>query len=374
MRMSSREWIAVVSSALVLAACGGRNKAPPPLSSIDLPSGAQLKPFNASNPGRSGPSAMVQLNDKVYLALTNVDANYNPAGPALLVGLVPSTGAQTVIDLGGEGGHQCLNAGHLASDGKQLYVTCSGGFSDSSGSAIVEVNPAGSGSVGRHASGPAGFVPGALAVAPGKVWVGDVNSATLISIDRSSFTLADGAGAGHPAIQLPCTASFTYVSSMAIIGGDLYALCGATDGYLVRLDATTGAQKGSPALVGGQPIALTATGDGRIAVANSTSGDVALVTASASALSATRSPLPNSSDLEDVAARNQFLYVVSAATQTVVKVDLGAPGGFKVVDSRSVSPNTDPTRIVMLDDDVGIVSDYLSGKVVGVRFDVPAPK
>ena len=101
---------------------------------------------------------------------------------------------------------------------------------------------------------------------------------------------------------------------------------------------------------------------------------MALVTVSPAGMTATRFPLPGSSDLEDVAARNQFLYLVSAATQTVVKVDLGAAGGFKVADSRSVSPNTDPTRIVMLDDDVGIVCDYLSGNVIGVRFDLPAPR
>ncbi len=354
-------------------ACGGNKKAPPPLASVSLPSGAALKPFSPTNPSRSGPSAMVALGDKVYIALSNVDANYSPGGPGLVAGLVPSTGAQSIIELGGPDGHQCTNTGHVAADGSKLYLSCSGSFTDNSGRGVVEVDTAGAGSVSRRAVVPSGFAPGALAVAPGKIWIGDVLSASLISIDRGSFTVADG-GAGHPAIQLPCTALYTYVSGLAVIGGDLYALCGATDGYMVRLDAATGKAKGSPVLVGGQPIALTATGDSRIAVANSTSGDVALVTVSPGGMTAVRSPLPSSSDLEDVAARNQFLYVVSAATQTVVKIDLSAAGGFKVVDSRSVSPNTDPTRIVMLDDDVGVVSDYLSGKVIGIRFDLPAPK
>lgn len=316
MRTFRSQSSSIAAIALLAVACGGNKKAPPPLASVGLPSGAQLKPFSPSNPSRSGPSAMAALGDKVYIALSNVDANYGPGGPGLVAGLVPSTGAQSIVDLGGPDEHQCTNTGHIAADGSKLYLSCSGSFSDNSGRGVVEVDPSGAGSVSRRAVVPSGFAPGALAVAPGKIWIGDVNSASLISIDRGSFTVADG-GVAHPAIQLPCTAAYTYVSSLAVV-------------------------KGNPVLVGGQPIALTAAGDGRIAVVNSTSGDVALVTVSPSGMTATRSPLPSSSDLEDVAARNQFLYVVSAATQTVVKVDLSAPGDSRS-STRGASAPT-PTR------------------------------
>ncbi|HEX9577597.1 MAG TPA: hypothetical protein VF993_07580, partial [Myxococcales bacterium] len=87
----------LVLFSLLAAACGGTSKPPPPLDSTSLPSGAQLKPFSSSDPSVSAPSAMALSGGKAYLALTNIDANYTPAGPGLLVALVPSTGVQSII-------------------------------------------------------------------------------------------------------------------------------------------------------------------------------------------------------------------------------------------------------------------------------------
>ena len=64
-----------------------------------------------------------------------------------------------------------------------------------------------------------------------------------------TFAIVDGADAAHPPIQLPCPASLTYVADLLVHGNDLFALCGADEGYLVRLDPESGALKGDKVLV-----------------------------------------------------------------------------------------------------------------------------
>lgn len=363
-------------AAAVLAACGGSQKAPPPpLPSIALPSGAQLKPFS-STPTSPRPSAMVALGGQVYVALANLDASFNPGGPGLIVGVVPSTGAQSIADLGGE---QCTNVGFLGTDGAGIFASCTGSYADLSGRQIVEVDPV-AGAVTRRVAAsalPSAFQPGPIAVAATKIWVGATGfaGASLISIDRATFALVDGGDAAHPPIQVPCTSpnnKFFAVGGLLVVVGDLFALCEAKDGFIARFDAATGALKGSPQIVGGVPVALALTGDGRIAVADSVSSEIALVTAAESGLSIARSAIPSSTDLEDVAARNQFVYVVNSSAKTVVKVDIS--NGFQIVDSRSVAsaPSSNPNRIVLVADDVAMVSDYETGKLISVRFDVPA--
>src|SRR5205807_8870999 len=100
------------------------------------------------------------------------------------------------------------------------------------------------------------------------------------SIDRTSSAAADGAGAAHPPIPVPCptTGKVVFVPYVGIVNGDLYALCATAEaGLLARFDAQTGAAKGSVA-VGAQPTEFTATGDGRIAVVNSIENTMTLVT------------------------------------------------------------------------------------------------
>lgn len=363
-------------AAATLAACGGSHTAPPPpLPSIALPTGAQLKPFSPT-PTSPRPSAMVALGSQLYVALANLDANFNPGGPGMIVGVVPSTGTPSIVDLGGA---QCTNVGFLGTDGARLFASCTGSYSDLSGRQVVEMDPV-AGAVTRRVPAtalPSGFQPGPIAVAATKIWVGATGfgGASLISIDRAGFAVVDGADAAHPPIQVPCMSanntSFA-VGGLLVMGGDLFALCEAKDGFIARLDAATGALKGTPAIVGGVPVALALTGDGRIAVADSVSSEIALVTAAPSGLSITRNAIPSSTDLEDVAARHQFVYVVNASAKTVVKVDVS--NGFQIVDSRSVASaaSSNPNRIVLLADDVGVVSDYETGKLIAVRFDVPA--
>jgi hypothetical protein len=352
--------------------CHPKSRAPTPLPSIALPAGANLHPWSDASPSKPWPQGSVQLGGRVFVALGNVSATdpyLPPAGPGLVVSVVPSTGAQSVIDLGGDDQHQCVNPYALTADSGKLYVACTGSFGDDTrGRGVAEVDP-GAGRVLRFAPAPDGFMPSAVAVTASRVWVGDTSSDSVLALDRGTFAIAS------PAASLGCPQGKygAFIAAATVLAGDLYVLCGATDGYVVRLDAATGAAKGDKALVGANPVAFTVTGDGRLAVVNSTSTTLTLVAPSAGALAVQQDVLKfeNSADLEDVRARDQFVYVMSAQTQTAIKVDISGAQP-KIVDEVNVNPssqpNSNPTRIEVLDDDQAVVVDTGLGTMVGVQF------
>src|SRR5260370_581728 len=106
---------------------------------------------------------MTLLGSNAYVALGNYDATYAVRGPALLAAFVPSTGTVSLVDLGGSDEKQCQEAGWVRADGGKLYVSCSGDFNTGGGTAIVEVDPSGAGSVSRSVQTPVS--PSGLAVA-----------------------------------------------------------------------------------------------------------------------------------------------------------------------------------------------------------------
>ena len=92
-----------------------------------LPTGAQLKPYDPAHPGNANPQGLAQVGDKVYATISNqyYDAAAQTvvnAGPGFLVGIVPSTGAQTLIDLGGSDEKQCQNPGFVRDSNGLLYA------------------------------------------------------------------------------------------------------------------------------------------------------------------------------------------------------------------------------------------------------------
>ena len=370
--MRSRCPLSAVSAA-TLAACGGSElKVFPPLKRTALPAGSALRPWSPTVATRAAPQlAAAGPGGSAFIALTNLDANYAPGGPGLLVRLQPDTGAQVVIPLGGADDRGCSNSGVVKNENGVLVAVCSGGFgADPAGRAIVEVNPA-TNAVARTAKAPAGFQPSAVAVAAKKIWVGDFNLPRVYSVDRTTFAVVDGADAAHPATDLPCAAPYTYVADLLVAGGDLFALCGAADGYLVRLDSGTGALKGDKVLVGAQPVAMALTGDGRIAVSNSTSGTLSLDSIGASALTVARDVVVfgKSAALQDVRARGSFLYTVTTGTNAVQKLDLAAKDQTRlVVAEQPTGDNSGPYSILPLDDNQAIVTNNLTGEVVGVNF------
>jgi len=365
---------------LLLAACGGTYRAPPSVPSLAMPAGAALKPFDPSMPGLARPSAIHLLNGKAYVSLGNYDEGYAARGPGLLAVVTATTGAISIIDLGGATGQQCLEAFAIADSGGKLYVTCSGYNKDFSnpnstltGTAIVEVDP-GTGAVTRSVLtpnapyapyGPVG--PVGLAVTSSKIWFGDAYSGAVYAVDLGSFKVT----AGPVSIPCPGTGSYFTTNDVKLVQGDLYAACSNdTAGILSRLDANTGAVKMQ---TDAGPIAaeFTETGDGRIAIVSGGDNKVRLVTIGQSALTtAVAYTFPNAtSTLQDVHARDNFLFTAASGSNTVQKLDLTKTGASMLVDEANVGLGASPYAVVPLDDDQVLVANQGNNTVVSVSSD-----
>lgn len=349
-----------------LVACG-HGTTPVPQEHISFPA---LKAFDSTKPGEARPLYTAQLGGRVYATLSNARAQGGfvvVAGPGFLASIDPFAGRVDLIDLGGSTGHQCTNPGVVRVDAGKLYVACSGDFSGATaGRGVLEVDP-GAAAVSRFALTPQGSVPSGVAVAPQKIWMGDSFTPQLISVDRTTFANADGADPAHPAIPIPCptTGLFPFVPYLGMVNGDLYALCATTAaGVLARFDAATGAAKGSVA-VGAQPTEFTATGDGRIAVVNSNDNTLTLVTPGSTLSAQTGLTFSSSTaTLQDVKARNQFVFTVASGSNTVQKIDLSAAGGPKVVAEANTGANSNPFNLEPLDDDTVLVVNYATSDIV----------
>lgn len=367
-----------IALALVFAACGGKFRAPPPQKSIPLPTGAQLKPYDPAHPGNANPQGLAQLGDKVYATISNqyFDGTAQPphtvnAGPGFLVAVVPSTGATTLIDLGGSDEHQCQNPGFVRDSNGLLYAPCSGDFTGfDSGRAVVEVDPA-TATVKRRAAIPDGRVPNGVAPGLSKIWMGDAFSLQVFSVDRTTFK-ADPASS---ALTLDCPQTprtgFSYVADVLILYGDLYALC-ASDiaGTLFRFDAATGAPKGKVD-VGPTPSELSSTFDGRVAVINAGDNTLSLVTITGATLTADNKALTfpgGTSILQDLRSRDNFLFTVASGSNSAQKIDLTAKGGPKIVEAAAFGDGSNPYNILPLDDDQAIVTNRQTNSIAAAQW------
>jgi hypothetical protein len=356
--------------AFLLAACSGRYKAPPAVPNVPLPSGAALKPWDPQHPGLARPMGIAQMNGKAYVALGNYDAAYTPRGPGLLAAFLPSDGQVTLIDLGGSGGKECISRGWVRTGGDRIYVTCSGDFNTGGGTAVVEVDPSGSGTVTHRfatSTSPAG-----VAATATRVWYGDAFAGAVYPLDRATLTAAG------PAVPITCPTSGTYqtVNDLAIIGGDLYAVCSnSVGGMLNRLDANTGASKGT-ADVGPVAAAIAETGDGRIALVSGIDNKLRLVSISGSQLTASTAYTfgGQTSTLQDVRALDQFVFTVASGNNAVHKISIATGTSATLVDEQSVgtcdSSGVCPTpwNILPLDDEQALVTNQGSSTIVAVKW------
>jgi hypothetical protein len=349
------------------AACGSAQRSQPPLNNIPLPKGAALKPYDAANPGTPHPYNMAQLGDKLYVALGNLRPDYKIGGPGFLVGVVPSQGFTDVIDLGGADEHQCQNSGAVRTDGTMLYVACTGDLNGPGGRALVEVDPA-AGKATRTRTLSDAQSPSGVAVTPSKVWMGLSGSPSLISVDRTSFALADGSDA-HQAVELECPHKiYAYVPDLLAVDSDLYALCSSDQaGVLFRLDPASGAARGH-ANVGATPTALAATPDGRLAVV--CSGDNTLWLATPGQGGTITAQLAHTyangtSTLQGVRSSARYVFTTASGSNTVQKIDVSVTPA-KVVADASTGIGTAPWDVVPLSDDEVVVSNSLSDNLTGL--------
>jgi len=349
------------------AACGSAHNARPPLTKIPLPKGTALKPYDAANPGTPHPYNMVQLGDKLFVALGNLRSDYSVGGPGFLVGVVPSQGFTDVVDLGGADGHECQNSGAVRTDGTLLYVTCAGDFNGTGGRALVEVDPAAAKATRTRRLSDAQS-PSGVAVTASKVWMGLSGSASLISVDRTSFALADGSDS-QQAIELECPHKiYAYVPDLLAVGSDLYALCSSDQaGVLFRLDPASGALRGQ-ANVGATPTALAATPDGRVAVV--CSGDNTLWVATPAQSGTITAQLAHTyangtSTLQGVRSSARYVFTTASGSNTVQKIDVSVSPA-KVVAEATMDTGTAPWDVAPINDDEVVVSGSLSDDLIGL--------
>src|SRR6267143_531023 len=368
--MTEENTVKRIALLALIAACGGKYQAPPPVASIALPDGSQLKPYDPAQPGHARPQGLAQAAGRVYVTLSNqreVEYNVFNAGPGFLATFVPSTGAITLIDLGGTDGHQCENPGSVrASADGYLYSPCSGNFSGSdTARAIVEVNPL-SNTMTRRAAIPDGRVPNGVAVTTRKIWTGDAYTTTVFSIDRSTFT----ADAAAP-IAVDCPKQvFSYIADVMTIGDDVYALCASDiSGALYRLDPDSGAVK-AQTTVGPNPTELAGLDDGRIVVVNAGDNTLTVVTASGVTLSASKVLTFSSQTaaLQDVRAFGRTVFTVASGSNTAQRIDLDAQGGPKVVAEANFGPGAGPYNILPLDDTQAIVSNRGTNTIAAANW------
>ncbi|HZX94655.1 MAG TPA: hypothetical protein VFE90_09065 [Myxococcales bacterium] len=358
----------VAAIVLALTACGGKFKAPPSVPNVAMPSGSALKPFDPAQPSLARPTGMTVFNGKAYIALANYDASFVPRGPGLLAVLDPASGALSTIDLGGSSGKDCLEPGWVRESSGKLYITCSGDFSSGAGQAVLEVDPAAA-KVTRSLQAPT--VPSGIAITPALIWFGDSFTGAVYAIDRASFTVV----AGPTQIPCPSVGSYQTTNDVILVQGDLYAACSNNDGGLLsRLDANTGAVKMQ---VDSGPIAVefTETGDGRIAIVSGGDNKLRLVTIAKTALTAAEAyTFVGTSTLQDVRARDQFLFTTASGSNTVQKLDLGKNGPQMLVGEANVGAGAVPWNIVPLDDDQALVTNQTANNVVAVSSDCSGGK
>ncbi len=95
-------------------------RAPVVTRMFDL-SNLDLRPFGRATFPRPGGAAWAW--GKIYVALSNLDADYSPGGPGMLARIDPARGSVDAIYLGAD---VCLNAFWVVASEEALYVSCSG--------------------------------------------------------------------------------------------------------------------------------------------------------------------------------------------------------------------------------------------------------
>jgi hypothetical protein len=197
---------------------------------LQLPTGAQLQPFEGSNPIPS-PAGITALNGGVYATLNNLDpTTYGPGGPGLLAKISASTLTVDKLIHLGEG---CLNPGWVAPVGNQLVVSCSGRSTYDASFNLVAVEKSGLVLVGANdevlatapLACPAGSTgcalpsAGRFAVVGSRVYLGDQNAGRVFVYEVFGNQLREvrGLGTGSSILACPRAAGPSLVSDVVAI-------------------------------------------------------------------------------------------------------------------------------------------------------------
>jgi hypothetical protein len=195
----------------------------PVLKQLALPSGQSLKPFLSEKPSFARPQGVAVLGQRAYVTLTNLGADYSPAGPGLVAVVdLPGFVTEKIIELPN------TNAASIyrAPDKKELYVACMGAlFGEGSGAGTIEVLDVAMGTATR--SIPVGGAPGRLWVqADGSGWAGD-------QLEGQALRFLSNGEVLPPVVLCPsdiANSVYNFISDIATDGKEhAYAACFATD-------------------------------------------------------------------------------------------------------------------------------------------------
>ena len=195
--------------------------AEPVLKRMDLPTGADLFPFDPGQLGHARPQGVAVVGHKAYVGLTNLGDDWSAKGPGVVVVVdVAAWTADKLIQLNKTNPATVFRP---ISGGKFLYVPCSGAFD---GTGVVEVIDTDSGTVVGTVE--IGGAPGRMWVdRDGTAWVGDQSEGQLLRFDTATKQVQD------PVMLCPADIPNNIWDFIADVGtdgmGNVYACCFATD-------------------------------------------------------------------------------------------------------------------------------------------------
>ena len=213
-------WVPLYGGYTADSAAAGQKVVPVDLSTLDAGqpvdlSGVDLKPFDAaSSPALARPYALTAWKGRLYLPLNNLDINYAPAGPGMLLELDPTSRALSTVDLGAV----CLNAASVVATAEALFVGCTGKVTYDDDYVVTAVEKASvvklvkdsAGALVQQAAWTAscpqgGACPalGRLAASGGKVFVADQAAGRVFVLAEANLAELSGFGTGGPVQACP---------------------------------------------------------------------------------------------------------------------------------------------------------------------------
>ncbi|WP_141326821.1 MXAN_6577-like cysteine-rich protein [Myxococcus sp. AB025B] len=237
-RVGNELWVTLYGNLVGDPSAGGRvarvslasPSEPRVTATIDLPTGAALRPF-PDNTTLSTPAGITQHRGKVYVALNNLNpATYAPGGPGLLARIEPATGAVSLVGLGDD----CLNPNAVASVGEHLVVSCGGRSTYDAEFKLVSVERTGLVMLDAQdtvvASEPIACSPGIgscpipaagrFAVVGPRIYTGDTNGGRVFVHEIVGNTLVERRGlkdTSEPAIAACPASGFSLVSDVVAL-------------------------------------------------------------------------------------------------------------------------------------------------------------
>jgi DNA-binding beta-propeller fold protein YncE len=191
------------------------------LKRMDLPTGADLFPFDSGDLGHARPQGVAVVGHMAYVGLTNLGDDWSTKGPGVVAVVdVAAWTADKLIELPKTNPSVIFRP---FSGGNRLYIPCSGAFD---GTGVVLVLDTATDEI--ICTAETGGAPGRMWVDEnGIAWVGDQLDGQLLKFDTGTCQVLD------PVMLCPADFPNQVYDFIADVGtdgrGNVYACCFATD-------------------------------------------------------------------------------------------------------------------------------------------------